>query len=30
MVNTLNKIDVSLADIEIKIAKISKKLEGKN
>ncbi len=30
MVNTLNKIQVNLESIEIKIAKISKKLEGKN
>jgi hypothetical protein len=29
-VNTLNKIQVNLEGIEIKIAKISKKLEGKN
>jgi hypothetical protein len=28
--NILNKIDEVLADIEIKIAEISKKLEGKN
>jgi hypothetical protein len=29
-VNTLNKIQVNLEGIEIKIAVISKKLEGKN